>query len=161
MKLQNYGIRGNCFELIKNYLCSRKQITKFNNVKSDTECILFGVPQGSVLGPLLFLLYINDIVNSAIHSEFVIFADDTNIFVSAENKEEAYNMANNVLKCVCTYLKLNQLHINLSKCAFMYFRPNLNTFHSMIYDEIERASNPDDNSDIDLFSSTNNKSTDI
>ena len=45
VKLQNYGIRGNCFELIKNYLCSRKQITKFNNVKSDTECILFGVPQ--------------------------------------------------------------------------------------------------------------------
>ena len=108
------------------------QITKFNNVKSDTECILFGVPQGSVLGPLLFLLYINDIVNSASHSEFVIFADDTNIFISAENKEEAYNMANNVLKCVCTYLKLNQLHINLSKCAFMYFRPNLNIYDRMI-----------------------------
>ena len=69
----------------------------------DTECILFGVPQGSVLGHLLFLLYINDIVNSASHSEFVIFADDTNILISAENKEEAYNMANNVLKCVCTY----------------------------------------------------------
>ena len=132
VKLQNYGIRGNCFELIKNYLCSRKQITKFNNVKSDTESILFGVPQGSVLGPLLFLLYINDIVNSASHSEFVIFADDTNIFISAENKEEAYNMANNVLKCVCTYLKLNQLHINLSKCAFMYFRPNLNIYDRMI-----------------------------
>ena len=82
-------------------MCSRKQITKFNNVKSDTECILFGVPQGSVLGSLLFLLYINDIVNSASHSEFVIFADDTNIFV----KEEAYNIANNVLKCVmCMYL---------------------------------------------------------
>ena len=81
VKLQNYGIRGNCFELIKNYLCSRKQITKFNNVKSDTECILFGVPQGSVLGPLLFLLYINDIVNSASHSEFVIFADDTYLLV--------------------------------------------------------------------------------
>ena len=132
VKLQNYGIHGNCFELIKNYLCSRKQITKFNNVKSDTECILFGVPQGSVLGSLLFLLYINDIVNSASHSEFVIFADDTNIFVSAENKEEAYNMANNVLKCVCSYLKLNQLHINLSKCAFMYFRPNLNIYDRMI-----------------------------
>ena len=99
MKLQNYGIRGNCFELIKNYLCSRKQITKYNNVKSDTECILVGVPQGSVLGLLLSLLYINDIVNSASHSEF---ADDTNIFVSAENKEKAYNMANKLLRYVLT-----------------------------------------------------------
>ena len=45
----------------------------------------------------------------------------TNIFISAENKEEAYNMANNVLKCVCTYLKLNQLHINLSKCAMCIY----------------------------------------
>ena len=114
-------------------MCSRKQITKFNNVKSDTECILFGVPQGYVLGPLLFLLYINDIVNSASHSEFVIFADDTNIFVSAENKEEAYNTANNVLKCVCTYLKLNQLHINLSKCAYIYDR--MIRAHSQVYNK--------------------------
>ena len=106
--------------------------SKFNNVKSDTVCILFGVPQEYVLGPLLFLLYINDIVNSASLSEFVIFADDTKIFVSAENKEEAYNMANKVLQCVCTYFKLNQLHINLSKCAFMYFRPNLNICELMI-----------------------------
>ena len=54
-KLQNYGIRGSCLNLIKSYLCSRQQITKFNDIKSETETILFGVPQGSVLGPLLFL----------------------------------------------------------------------------------------------------------
>ena len=52
-KLQNYGIRGSCLNLIKSYLCSRQQITKFNDIKSETETILFGVPQGSVLGPLL------------------------------------------------------------------------------------------------------------
>ena len=88
VKLQNYGIRGNCLELIKSYLSSRKQITKFDDVMSDAENILFGVPQGSVLGPLLFLIYINDIVHSSTQGEFVIFADDTNIFIAAKTKKE-------------------------------------------------------------------------
>ena len=126
IKLDSYGIRGNCLKLIKNYLLNRKQITKFNNVKSDSKNIMFGVPQGSVLGPLIFLLYINDIVNSAFEGETVIFADDTNIFVTGNNEEETYYLANKVLKCVSIYMKVNQLHINLSKCAHMYFRPNLN-----------------------------------
>ena len=103
VKLDSYGIRGNCFKHIKNYLLNRKQITKFNNVKSDSKNIMFGVPQGSVLGPLIFLLYINDIVNSAFEGETVVFADDTNIFVTGNNEEETYYLANKVLKCVSIY----------------------------------------------------------
>ena len=79
-----------------------------------------------MLEPLIFLLYINDIVHSTIRGEFVIFADDTNIFISADSKLKAYNIANQVLKSVDLYMNANQLHINLSKCAHMYFKPNIN-----------------------------------
>lgn len=130
-KLQNYGIRGNCLELLRNYLGSRKQITKFDSIKSELENVQYGVPQGSVLGPLLFLIYINDIVNATTLGHFVIFADDTNIFVSANSKAEAYKIANNVLRFVYLYMLTNQLHINLSKCAHMYFRHNLNNDERM------------------------------
>ena len=138
VKLQNYAIRGNCLELIKSYLSSRKQITKFDDVMSDAENILFGVPvkynlklklkkpQGSVLGHLLFLIYINDVVHSSTQGEFVIFADDTNIFIAVKTKKEAYNVSKYVLRSIYAYMHANQLHINLSKCAHMYFRPNLN-----------------------------------
>ena len=81
-------IRGNCLELLKSYLHSRNQITKLNNTKSDIELIFYRVPQGLVLGPLLFLLYINDIINCSQDGEFVIFADYTNIFVSGNTKIE-------------------------------------------------------------------------
>ena len=123
-KLKNYGIRGNALNLISSYLSNRKQFVNVLDTKSDELSVEFGVPQGSVLGPLLFLLYINDICNITNKGKFVLFADDTNIFVAADSKNKVYELANEVLHAVNKYMGVNLLHINVKKCCYMYFSPS-------------------------------------
>ena len=126
-KLDIYGIRGTAGALIESYISTRKQYTTFDNEKSDHEVVVYGVPQGSVLGPLLFLLYINDIVNCSTDGEFVLYADDTNIFVVGPSKAEVFRKANAVIKRVQSYMLSNLLHINTTKCHYMYFKPNIHS----------------------------------
>ena len=124
-KLEHYGIRGNANLLIESYLSERTQLVNFDGTKSTELYITDGVPQGSVLGPLLFIVFINDIVRSSNLGEFVMFADDTNIFVSATTEHEAYCKANLLLSQLDKYMFLNQLHINLGKCVYMHFKPSI------------------------------------
>ena len=81
-KLHHYGIRGTAHNWFKSYLYGRQQYVKINNKKSQNKDVINGVPQGSILGPLFFIIYINDFVNSSEIFHKIIFADDTNFFFS-------------------------------------------------------------------------------
>ena len=78
-KLRHYGIRGTCLALLKKYLSERKQFVEFNGVKSSQANITTGVPQGSILGPLLFIIYTNDISNACDIFKSIVYADDTTL----------------------------------------------------------------------------------
>ena len=122
-KLENYGVRGLINSWFRSYLTDRKQNTEVNNVVSEAETTLCGVPQGSVLGPLLFLLYINDIYKSSSLFAFYLFADDTSIIFANNNLKELESLVNRELGNVNEWLKVNKLSLNIKKSNFVIFRP--------------------------------------
>ena len=123
-KLQNYGIRGKTLEWFRSYLTGRKQYTLVNSCKSQCMNINCGVPQGSVLGPLLFLLYVNDI-NFAVTAETVkLYADDTNLFISDSNPDELCKRANKTLASLYQWFLANRLSLSFDKTLYSIFQPN-------------------------------------
>ena len=122
-KLDHYGIRGNSLLWFKSYLQNRKQFTFINGVESSLQSVTCGVPQGSVLGPLLFLIYINDLPNISKQLEFFLFADDTNIYFEHSCLKTLERSVNRELKKLSNWLIINRLSLNVSKTNFVIFHP--------------------------------------
>ena len=120
-KLNHYGIRGITNTFFKSYLSNRRQFVQVNGSKSEHLPITCGVPQGSVLGPLLFLLYINDIANLSPLGSIRLFADDTNIFIEHDNLEQLYNNAKTLIEYLFMWFKDNKLTVNSNKSSFTIF----------------------------------------
>ena len=113
-----FGIRGLALELFCSYLSDRKQYTKILNHKSKLAKITHGVPQGSSLGPLLFLLYINDLPNAS-EFETTLFADDTYLTLSDKSTVHLECRVNNELSKIEEWLNHNKLSLNCSKSCYM------------------------------------------
>ena len=121
-KLKYYGVQGNTLKLFESYLSNRTQVVEVNGMLSEKGLIKHGVPQGSILGPLLFLLYINDISNSSDILNFFLFADDTTVFYSADpSDEKTEEILNTELEKVSCWLAANKLSLNVKKSNFLHF----------------------------------------
>ena len=121
-KLNSYGIRGHSNDFFRSYLTNREQFTFINKKKSTTKSINFGVPQGSVLGPLFFILYINDIQFAIPNSHNIrLFADDAGIFLYNRNLDMLVTECENVLKSIYCWFQDNRLTLNQKKIIFLYF----------------------------------------
>ena len=133
-KLEHYGIRGTSNSWIKSYLTDRHQYVCFNGLKSDLLKVKCGVPQGSILGPKLFLLYINDLCNISEKLKFILFADDTNIFYSDSNIGNIASTLNLELEKLNSWFATNKLSLNISKTNFMLFTKckNIPSFNVVI-----------------------------
>ena len=120
-KLESYGIRGIALKWFENYLNGRKQKVKIGSLFSEWQNVNIGVPQGSVLGSLLFLVYINNLptVSSILHS--VLFADDTCLTLADDNYSNLINTFNSELKKLYAWLIKNRLSLNFEKTVYINF----------------------------------------
>ena len=142
-KLDHYGIRGVANSWLASYLSGRHQKVSLNGVTSTRGPITCGVPQGSILGPLLFLIYINDMHRSVLSSTVYHFADDTNLMCSALTLKRLKKLVNKDLALLYHWLCANHLSVNSGKTEFIIFRPprhnsdiriTLKFYHSTLFE---------------------------
>ena len=129
-KPYHYGIRGCAHKWLKSYLTNRTQFVTYNSTVSDHQMIKCGVPLGSILGPLLFLVYVNDLPSVCSSALPISFADDTNLFLSGSDPICIENRMNDDLKEIAMWFKVSKLSLNMKKTHFMVFsgknKPNPN-----------------------------------
>ena len=117
--------------IIQSYLSNRKQQVHVNGVASDTCCISTGVPQGSILGPLLVIIFINDFPKSSTFFSTRLYADDTSLTASGSNLDSLLHEINSHLPAVYEWLCSNKLTLNLTKTKFLIFMPRQKESHNL------------------------------
>ena len=115
-----YGFRGIALDIMKSYLTNRQQYTKIGNKHSTKQNINCGVPQGSLLGPLLFILYINDLPSASLFFS-TLFADDTLLSMADKNLDTLEKRVNSELKLIDDWLQNNELSLNNFKTCYLLF----------------------------------------
>ena len=134
-KLSQIGVDGSFFDIIRSYLSDRRQVVVVDGQKSDTLDVKAGVPQGSRLGPLLFIIYMNDIVND-IESDILIFADDTSLFATGSDPAETAAQLNRDLGKISNWADTWKVKFNAKKSKDIIFsNKNLNNSPPLIFND--------------------------
>ena len=131
-KLHHYGIRGTALAWFTSYISNRSQYVSVNGYNSSHRNITCGVPQGSVPGPLLFLIYINDLPSSSSKLSFYLFADDINIYFESDSPNTLQKVVNKVLRHVKRWLYANKLSLNVDKTNVVIFHSPQNPLNHSI-----------------------------
>ena len=114
----NLGFRGVTLDWFKSYLSNRKQFVRYQMHDSNHKIINCGVPQGSILGPLLFILYINDVVNTPSLFEVILFVDDTTLLFSHPDIASQNDIINIELQEICNWFQADKLFVNATKTNY-------------------------------------------
>ncbi len=140
VKLKHYGIRGLPLSWITSYLSHRSQKTKVNGSFSNPHFITAGVPQGSIISPLLFNLFINDVFQfNSTNCEIYLYADDTAVILTANSEPELQTLANNFFARYCAWCQLNCIVVNPTKSCFLSFNNTNNIIVSINGHTIENS----------------------
>ena len=137
-KLEHYGVRGVALQWIRSYLSNRKKFVQIKDTRSEFYEIKCGVPQGSILGPLLFILYVNDLQRALKQATSLLFADDTSIYYSHSDIKQLEATLNSELQSLDIWMKSNKLSVNISKSNYLIFHPsqkNLRLNLTLKYDD--------------------------